>query len=151
MLLAGLAAILLVAEPDTAIATERMAELKAEVSRAEMQWSGAAPKRYSYTLKSGGAFGYTTYLVRVENGRCTAKSRYTWERPGPWKPDKCAGHTVAELFAEIRRLLEFPMDRVEWESDPTFGFPVKARLEPHTEETDTSSYFEISNFRARKR
>ncbi len=145
--LTGLAAILLVAEPGAAIASERVAELEVAVERAAQQWSSTAPKSYSYTLKSGGAFGYTTFQIRVVNGRCTAKSRFTWDRPGPWRVDTFTDRTIAELFAEFRRMLAFPMERIEWEADPTFGFPVKARFEPHTEETDTSSYFEISRFR----
>ena len=139
---------LLMANPGTAIAADRVAALQAEVAEAEQKWQSTTPESYTYRLISGGPFGYCTFVIQVNGRTCTAKSRYTsGKHVTRWKLDTCEGNTIVAQFVELRRQLSFPQERIELIFDPVRGYPTKASFEPHSEIEDQSEYFEISSFK----
>ena len=130
-----------------AIADERLAPLRLEARASEARWSDAKLARYAYRLRHGGPFGYTEYQIQVNGTKCSAKSRYVAGRPQTrWRTDTCEGHAIADLFIEIRSQLERPQERVELMYEAAYGFPTAGSFEPHTDLTDTSSYFVVERF-----
>ena len=146
-MVAVLLATLLVAEPPGAvIAAEKTVALQAQLEEAEHQWRNAALGNYSYQLKAGGPFGYTTYVISIDGNECSAKSRSTFgKRTTRWKRDTCEGQSVEGLFVEFRRQLSYAQELVELDFDPNYGYPSKVSFQPHNSD-DQSEYFEISKF-----
>src|SRR6187399_1965632 len=95
LMVAVIFATLLVADPvGTAIAAQKTAILQTAVDEAEYKWRAAALGRFSYHLVVGGPFGYTTYVISVDDNKCKAKSRTTFgRRMTGWKPEPCEGQT----------------------------------------------------------
>jgi hypothetical protein len=144
--------VVLAADPQSAISTDRIAALQTTLNEAEARWRSVAPARYRYRLISGGPFYYTTYLIVVNGGECHARARaHFGKKPAAWKPASCDGHTVADILSEVRRQLSFPQERIELAFDPTYGYPISASFEPHSGIEDQSEYFEIEAFKAYRR
>ena len=132
-----------------AIAAEN--ELLTELDGARRLWETANLKKYSYTLKNGGPFGYTLYKISINNGRCKAKSRYIMGRAtGRWTKTTCEGNTIAEIHDELRSQLTRGVADIRMELDPVLGYTKYFYLEPKTDLPEQSWYVEISNFKRNK-
>lgn len=119
-----------------------------KLERAEQLWGSANLKKYSYTLKSGGVFGYTTYKISVNNGKCKSKSRYVMGKTASaWARAACDGQTIVELFDKLRSQLMRGVEDIRLEFDPVFGYPKYFYIEPKTDLEDQSWYVEISRFK----
>ena len=118
-----------------------------KLSEAENLWNLQNFSSYSYTLKNGGAFGFSLYRISFKNGKCTAKSKAFLRN---WKTDVCSRHTMPEVFTEFRRQLNFGTESVRAEFDPELGYLKSLYLEPKTDLTDQSWYVEVTNFKAKK-
>lgn len=130
------------------MASPKDAEYLAQLEQAERMWGSADVSGYRYTLLKGGVFGYAEYTVRFKQGRCTARSRFVFDKPRPWQPARCEGLTMPELFSEVREQLVRGTRRVELNFDESLGHIVKFSAEPDTDLTDQDWYLSVSDFRA---
>jgi Family of unknown function (DUF6174) len=130
------------------MASPQDAEYLAQLEQAERMWSSAVVSGYRYTLVKGGVFGYSEYTVRFKEGRCTARSRFVFDKPRPWQSTKCEGLTMPALFSEVREQLVRGTRRVELNFDESLGHIVKFSAEPDTDLTDQDWYLRVSDFRA---
>src|SRR5580692_2479195 len=98
-----LVALLLGGVSEPASASELVDQLLAKLDQAEKAWNLAHLANYSYSLVDGGVFGYVKYRIAVNNGKCVATSKLSRHRA--WRPDSCEGHSIAEIFTDVRRQL----------------------------------------------
>lgn len=120
----------------------------AQLEQAERMWIAADVSGYRYRLVKGGVFGYSEYTVRVKDGSCTARSRFVFNKPQPWRRAKCDGLTMPELFSEVREQLVRGTLRVEMKVEESLGYVVKFSAEPDTDLMDQDWYLIVSDFRA---
>jgi len=106
-------------------------------------WQSKEPESYEYKAIRGGSFGYSEYLVRVDKGRCFAKSRYGSEEPGRWKKADCSNISVAGLFEDTATQFERGFNGAEIEFDQVWGFVSYFYSEPAGEISDQSWYFQV--------
>ena len=129
------------------LAGEKDALNLAAVDGAEALWRAAKLRDYSYTLVHGGAFGYTTYRVRVRDGICGATSRETiMGRSGNWVRVECGSHTVEGVFAMLRSQLEGGTISAQMHLDDVLGYPTELNIEPDTQVEDATWHISISQF-----
>jgi hypothetical protein len=142
--------ILLALTAGASLAGDKDALNLAALKNAEALWQAANLNEYSYTLIHGGAFGYTTYRVRIRDGTCGATSRETiMGRSGSWARVECGSHTVEGVFATLRSQLEAGTTSAQMYFDDALGYPTELSIEPDTELEDQTWYVSISDFRAR--
>jgi hypothetical protein len=123
----------------------------AQLEQAERMWLAAEISGYRYRLIKGGVFGYSEYTVKVNDGSCTARSRFVFDKPQRWRRAKCDGLTIPELFSEVRQQLMRGTRRVEMKIDESVGYVVTFNAEPDTDLTDQDWYLRVSDFRATSR
>jgi hypothetical protein len=142
---------LLAAVAQKLMASPADAHYLAQLEQAERMWIAAGVSGYSYRLVKGGVFGYSEYAVTISDGSCTARSRFVFDKPQPWRRAKCDGLVMLELFSEVREQLIRGTRRVEMEVEKSFGYIVRFSAEPDTNLTDQDWYFSVSDFRATSR
>src|SRR5690606_13539221 len=143
-----LACLLLASLARETVGSPRDNEALAQLEQGERMWIAAELSRYEYRLIKGGVFGYTEYTVRVNDGSCTARSRFGFGKPQRWRRADCDGLTVPELLAEIREQLMRGTRRLELKLDESIGYVVMFSAEPDTDLTDQDWYLRVSDFRA---
>jgi hypothetical protein len=134
-----------------AMASPGDAHYLAQLEQAERTWIAADVSGYRYRLVKGGVFGYSEYTVRFKGGSCTARSRFVFDKPQPWRRAKCDGLTMPELFSEVREQLVRGTRRVEMKVEESLGYVVTFSAEPDTDLTDQDWYLSVSDFRATSR
>lgn len=122
---------------------------EAQLSDLKNNWVSNEPRSYSYTLRHGGAFGYTIEKITVRKGVCTARSQNVYGKKQPWKKGTCEAHRIHELIASVQKqeLEGVLLSKIQVNSE--FHFVSYYSAEPETELTDQDWYFEVSNFKAK--
>jgi len=129
-------------------ASEQDRDYLAQLEQAERTWHAAGLAGYRYTLIKGGVFGHSECEVRVGKGRCTARSRFTFQQPELWQRAKCDGLTMPELISQVREQLVKGTRHVELKLDAAVGYIVEFSAEPDTELPDQDWYVQIKQFRS---
>jgi hypothetical protein len=122
---------------------------EAQLSDLKNNWVANELRSYSYTLRHGGAFGYTIEKITVRKGVCTARSQSVYGKKQPWKKGTCEGYRIHELISSVQKQELEGVFQSKIELNSEYKFISYYSAEPKTELTDQDWYFQVLNFKAK--
>lgn len=120
-----------------------------QFSELKNNWLLTEPKSYSYTLRHGGAFGYTIHKITIRNSFCKARTQFVFEKKFPWEKSSCEGYRIHELIESVQKQELEGVFQSKIKLSSKYNFISYYSAEPKTELTDQDWYFEILSFKAK--
>ena len=123
---------------------------QSEIEKNKEKWQDANISHYRYHLSLSCFCAFNEnmpLIIEVQDGKVVSMEYQNGKEIDPSLLEFFGKYeTIDRVFAEVEAALNGGADKITVEYDPTYGFPVKADIDPIEEAIDDELYLTVSSF-----